>query len=187
MTITISKKALILVAAIILVLGGVVGGTVAWLTATSETVTNTFTFGNVNITLTETTGTSYKLVPGTEIEKDPKVTVLANSEDCYVFVKIEANEYWANAKASYAIAEGWTQGNGTNIPNNVYYREVSNNLADVSFYILSGNKITVSENLTRADIQALDTNIPSLSFTAYAIQQAGMNDDVATAWSKIGN
>lgn len=76
-----------------------VGATVAYLTST-DTVTNTFTVGNVQIKLDEakanadgtldTTVTDrvkankYKLLPGHTYNKDPMVTVLKGSESCYV-------------------------------------------------------------------------------------------------------
>lgn len=74
-----------------------VTGTLAWYTANDE-ITNTFTVGNIEMTLTETKiGTKnemtsenqqYKIVPGVDIKKDPTVTIQANSEDCYVFVQV---------------------------------------------------------------------------------------------------
>ena len=70
----VSAKALALVLVVVLLFGGALGGTLAWLTAKTDTVTNTFTVGDINIDLTETT-TDYKLVPGNTIAKDPTVTV----------------------------------------------------------------------------------------------------------------
>ena len=49
-----SVKLIAAVLAIVLVVGGVVGGTVAWLIATPDPVVNTFTYGDIDITLTET-------------------------------------------------------------------------------------------------------------------------------------
>lgn len=88
---TSGTKVFTLVLALVLTLGCVVGGTVAWLTAESTVVTNTFTVGDINITLTETTGTSYKVIPGATQNKDPKVTVALGSEECYVYVKVTNN------------------------------------------------------------------------------------------------
>ena len=52
--------------------------------------------------------------------------------------------------------------------------------ADTDFYVLNGNKVTVSNSLTKEDI----TNItqPKLTFTAYAVQKDGMAD-AAAAWA----
>ena len=85
------KKILAGVLACILLIGIGVGGTLAWLVDDSETVTNTFTVGDINISLAETTGTDYKIVPGTSSPKDPKLTVAVKSEKCYVYACVENN------------------------------------------------------------------------------------------------
>ena len=82
------KRTLALILALVLVFGAAVGGTIAYLTDTTDPVTNTFTVGNIDITLAETKD-DFKMVPGCDIAKDPKVTVTANSEDCWLFVKID--------------------------------------------------------------------------------------------------
>ena len=107
------KKTLALLLALVLVFGAAVGGTIAYLTDTTGPVTNTFTVGNIDIDLDETK-TDFKMVPGCDIAKDPVVTVDANSEDCWLFVRIDES---SNLKdfISYAVAEGWTQGDGTNM------------------------------------------------------------------------
>ena len=61
------KKSIALVLALVLVVGGVVGGTIAWLTDETEEIKNTFTVGNIDIELAETT-TNYKMIPGETIE-----------------------------------------------------------------------------------------------------------------------
>ncbi|MGN1231703.1 MAG: hypothetical protein ACI4TP_07365, partial [Anaerotignum sp.] len=43
-----------------------------------------YTYGDINIELEETTGTTYEIVPGNDLTKDPKVTVKAGSEDCWL-------------------------------------------------------------------------------------------------------
>lgn len=85
----VATKAMFVILAVVLIVGISVGGTLAWLTATSGPVTNTFTVGDINITLTETTPTNYKIVPGGEDNKDPTITVLKNSENCYVYVTVD--------------------------------------------------------------------------------------------------
>ncbi len=67
----VSSKMLIVLLALVLMIGCAVGGTVAWLTAKTDSVVNTFTYGDINIELTETTGKDYKIIPGVDIAKDP--------------------------------------------------------------------------------------------------------------------
>ena len=87
-----NKKLLILVALFLAVFA--VGGTLAYLTDTGESATNTFTFGKVNISLTEPTWTTTgstaaaDTVPGESIAKDPTIKVESDSKNAYVFAKV---------------------------------------------------------------------------------------------------
>ena len=174
------KKLLASVVAVALAACCVIGGTLAWLTDKTDPVVNTFTVGNIDITLTETPAT-YKILPGTEIAKDPKVTVEADSEACYLFVKVdEAN--WID-ELSYAIADGWTE-----LETGVYYQVVDTNKADQTFAVLKDNKVVVSENLTKEEIEAVSANAPTLTFTAYAVQYMKNNTEhfePADAWAQV--
>ncbi len=92
------KKKTILVAAIavMLVAALVVGGTLAYFTDKTEAKPNTFTVGNVGIDLTETewdAKADHTLVPGKSYGKNPTITVDANSQDAYVFLKLDLNKY----------------------------------------------------------------------------------------------
>lgn len=178
---SVSSRAFIALLALVLVIGCVAGGTVAWLVATTDTVTNTFTYGNINIALAESTGTSYKIIPGTDIKKDPKVTVKGGSEACWLFVKVEETGTFVADKVTYAIDKDWTALEGEN---GVYYRQVAAVTADTDFSVLEGDKITVKDTLTKGDIKDIAAVNPTLKITAYAVQQENIAD-AATAWSKI--
>lgn len=182
---SVSSRTFIAMLALVLVIGCAVGGTIAWLTAQTDPVVNTFTYGDINIELTETKPENQqaKIIPGVDIEKDPKVTVKANSEACWLFVKVEETGTFVDNKVTYSIADGWTQGDGTNIPANVYYRAVDAVTNDTDFAVLKDNKIYVSEELSKSDIQSISDQ-PKLTFTAYAVQKDGI-DDAATAWTKV--
>lgn len=114
-----SKVLLLVLCAALLVVASVMG-TLAYLTHTTDPVTNTFTIGKVAITLDETdvdlygikdgdtrvTQNTYKLIPGREYLKDPMIHVNADSEECWVFIKMN-NEL--GAAASILIdTENWT-------------------------------------------------------------------------------
>lgn len=178
---SVSSRAFIALLALVLVIGCVAGGTVAWLVATSDTVTNTFTYGNIDITLTETTGTSYKIIPGTDITKNPKVTVKGGSEACWLFVKVEESGTFVADKVTYAIDKDWTALEGEK---GVYYRKVAAVTADTDFSVLEGNKITVKDTLTKGDIKDIAATNPTLTFTAYAVQKENIAD-AKTAWEKV--
>lgn len=158
-----------------------VGGTAAWLAAKSEPIASTFTFGDINITLTETDHQEQiKIIPGVDIPKDLRVTVKADSVDCWLFVKVEEAGTFVDGKVTYSIDGGWTKGDGSQIPTNVYYREVNTATTDSVFSVLMGDKITVSNELTKADIENITG--PTLTFTAYAVQKEGINT-AADAWA----
>ena len=160
-----------------------VGGTAAWLAAKSEPIASTFTFGDINITLTETDPQEQptKIIPGVDIPKDLKVRVKADSVDCWLFVKVEEAGTFVENKVTYSIDGGWTKGNGSQIPENVYYREVNAATADSVFSVLKDDKITVSNTLTKEEIQNIADD-PTLTFTAYAVQKEGINT-AADAWA----
>ena len=95
-------KGLILVLCAAVLVAGSVMGTLAWLTDT-KTISNTFTVGDIKIELKEndaTNGVNDKLIPGTKVDINAKVTVKANSEECYLFVKVENNVAAVETKAT---------------------------------------------------------------------------------------
>ena len=159
-----------------------VGGTAAWLAAKSDPIASTFTFGDINITLTETDPQEgpTKIIPGVDIPKVLKVTVQADSVGCWLFVKVEEAGTFVENKVTYFIDDSWTKGDGSPIPENVYYRQVNGATADMEFPVLKGDKITVSKELTKEEIQNITG--PTLTFTAYAVQKEGINT-AADAWA----
>lgn len=173
------KKTLALVLALTLLVAGVVGGTLAWLTDRTAEVKNTFTVGDINIGLTETT-TDYKMVPGNTIAKDPTVTVKANSEACWLFVQVTESEN-LDTFITYAIAEGWTALPGVD---GVYYREVPASNADQTFSVLKGDAVTVKDTVTKEMLTADGFTNPTLTFKAYAIQKDHFTT-AAAAWAEV--
>lgn len=180
------KKAAITVVALALVLCFAIGGTFAWLVDTSDEVVNTFTYGDIDIDLTETTGEEYKMIPGNDIQKDPTVTVKKDSEACWLFVKVIKSDNYDTYLDNYTIAEGWTPLDGVE---GVYYREVDAETAKAGeeYAVLNENKVTVLERVTKTDMEAIKTNPstkPILTFTAYAVQKDGF-ETAADAWTAI--
>ena len=178
------KKTLTVVIALVLVVVMSVAGTVAYLTASTGPVVNTFTVGNIDITLAETTS-DFKMVPGNDIAKDPKVTVLAKSEACWLFVKVEKSPN-LDSFVIYDIADGWTALTGVD---GVFYREVAASESNQEFAVLKDNKVTVKDTVTKAMMDALNVEgatKPTLTFTAYAVQKDNIADPV-TAWNQFGS
>ena len=178
-----SGKALAVLVAVVLLIGCVVGGTVAWLVAKSDPIENVFTVGDINVSLSETRVPNYHIVPGVNIAKDPNAQVKAGSENCYLFVKVD-EENWptfteedgTTRKVDYKLADGWTK-----LVDGVYYREVNKSEANQDFQILKDNQVTVSKNLTKGELNKVSTN-PKLTFTVYAVQKEGVQN-VSEAWN----
>lgn len=183
----ISVRLLVMILALTLIVGGIVGGSVAWLTAQTAPVVNTFTVGDINITLAESNNLDLKMVPGKTITKDPKVTVLKDSEACWLFVKVEKSANFDDFM-TYTMVSEWQQlyVNSVAVPG-VYYREVS--AADaktgVEYGIIADNHVSVKDTVTKADMKAIKAgtvSAPTLTFTAYAVQKDNI-DSAAAAWA----
>ena len=180
-------KVLGLMMAAVLLVSATIFGTMAYLTD-KDTVTNTFTVGNVAITLDEAevnpdgtkknenrvTANTYHLLPGHEYIKDPTIKVASGSEDCWLFVKVEngisAIEDSSNTIAKQLGTNGWAPvAEGSN----VYCRTTTNKAND---------EVTVFENFKvsgTADISGYAN--AQIIVTAYAVQADGFDTAVA-AW-----
>lgn len=189
-----TKKALLaLVCAVALVFGSVFA-TYAYLTSTTDVVTNTFSVGNVTITLDETdvdvygvkdsetrvTKNDYKLIPGQTYVKDPTVHVAKGSEKCYVFVKV-VDEITAieDAKtiATQMNENKWVQlvVDGKNVENVYYYETVVDALKEkVDVPVFNNFKV-------KGNADVANYNGKTVTVTAYAVQAAGFNTAEA-AW-----
>lgn len=188
------KGAIALVASTLL-LGSAIGGTMAWLTAETNAVTNTFTVGNINIALTETTGNEYDFVPGDKIAKDPKVTVTAGSEACYLFVKVtDVNNIVSGTQEERIV--NWTVDTEiwTAVPdhNGYWYKEVDASEQDQNFYVLTDEitddaktgSVTVSENVTKEMVTTINNAKPKITIDAAAVQMDNV-ESVANAWNNL--
>ena len=166
------KKTLISIIAVALVLCVSVGGVLAYLMDKTNSVTNTFTVGDINITLAETTGDDYKMIPG-------ETSVKAGSETCWLFVKVDKSENF-DTYMTYTMATGWTE-----LKSGVFYREVAANAKDDQvFGVLADDRVTVKGTVTKTMMKSLtEATYPKLTFTAYAIQKAGFNT-AAAAWAE---
>lgn len=187
-------KALALAVCAVLLVVATVCVTMAFLTST-DSVTNTFTVGNVTITLDEadvkTDGTyesnatvrvkanEYKLIPGHTYIKDPTVHVAQGSEDCWLFVQVEngladAEDADQATIAEQMAAKGWTLVTGET---DVYaYSQKQSAGANVGVF----DSFTISGT---ADVSAFGN--ATINVTAYAIQADGF-DTAEAAWTAAG-
>ncbi len=186
------SKALILTLCVALLVAASVLGTLAYLTAQSAPVVNTFKGSNVQVDLAETT-TDYKMIPGCKIAKDPKATVRAGSVECWLFVKLEESENFDDFM-TYAVdtSEGeWTLLR-TEERASIYYRKILKEDIGKDFPVLAGaggGEVTVKETVTKEMMDELtEETYPTLTITAYASQLYKNNTDIfepAEAWDII--
>lgn len=197
-------KSYSMIVAVLLLVAGLVSGTLAWLTDQSNQIVNTFTTSDITVEISETKGTpvtgqkdtyKFKMIPGYTLEKDPKVTVKAGSVECWLFVQItETNNTLSGNRGKYITYEIDTSAGWTEVDDGVYARKVeaasgSNTIAeDKTYGILKDNTVKVNGAVTKADMETAETATPNLTFKAYACQlkQDGENEfDAATAWAQV--
>ena len=190
-----AKKILVLLLCAVLLVGASIAGTVAYLTDTDNVVKNTFTVGKVVIDLdeakvdkygAEVAGANrvekndYLLVPGRNYVKDPTVHVDADSEDCYIFVKV-VNEIAAieadTTIAAQIAAKGWTALAGQT---GVYYKIwEQGDAADLVVF----EEFTIKTDVNGETLDKYTGK--TVTVTAYAIQLSGFDSDVAGAWAAV--
>lgn len=210
-----SVKALLLVACAIVLVVATVFTTLAYMTSQTGTIKNTFTVGNVAIELDEakvdavgnvtegrveaTAGgeqsQSYKLIPGKSFVKDPTVTVLANSENSYVFVEVKKDTR-LNALVTgleIDIYDAETNPNGIwaklDGKDDIYYLRANyaSNAVDQKYEVFktigaTENTFTVN---TDADLSVITgENDPTVTVMAYAIQMEEIAN-VDAAWAAL--
>lgn len=180
----VATKALILTLSLVLMISATIGGTLAWLMDTDTAVTNTFTQSDIDIELDETTQQAnnyqFQMIPGYVIDKDPKVTVKAGSEKCWVFVDVDESAN-LDTYITYAMADGWTQLKtdkyGKDISADlIYYREQSaltaTGATDAVYSVIGytdtkgteatdddtfvNDKVLVKTTVTKQDMDAID-------------------------------
>lgn len=188
-TMRFGSKAFILTAAIIIIVGCTISGTVAWMFVKADPAVNTFAYGDIKIEITETDTkdddddktNSYSFTPKAVIAKDPLVTVKAGHEACWLFVEVvESGNF--DDYMEYRIADGWMP---LDNESGVYYRKVAASDTDQKFTVLKDNVVKVKSSVTQADLDALTAeNYPTLQFEAYSVQQQEV-DDAKTAWSIV--
>lgn len=114
------KKLLTMILALVLIGVVGVGATLAYFTD-NDSATNIVTMGHVNIELKEDAWTYGEdgitgVTPGQEIEKDPTITLVGDSLDAYVRIKLavtgfegveNADAYKKDVLENLVLGEGW--------------------------------------------------------------------------------
>lgn len=193
------KKILVLALAALLLVAVSVAGTVAYLTAKTDPVTNTFTTAELGVVLSETKTSDDKweqpLLPGETYDKDPKVALTDGSVDAWVFVEIvETNNTLTSDNSQKKVTcnidtDNWVQvmdDNDNAVKTDkkdsvgIWMYKTSALTASASgVYFLEGGtngSVTVNPDVTSEDMKSL----PTITFYAYALQSDNLKigDDV---------
>ena len=196
------SKALLLSLCAVMLVAASIFGTLAYLTDT-DAVENTFTVGQVGITLDEADvkpdGTyesnatvrvhanEYHLMPGREYIKDPIVHVDDSSEDSWIFVKVENGLSAFEAAsvdggyqniADQIIANGWAVLELDGVTD-VYYKEYAKDQKDKDLEVFAVFKIADNANNEEGWSSIPGSN--NIVVTAYAVQKDGFTTAEA-AW-----
>ena len=190
------KKEKIIVAAVILLLVFVVGGAAAFFTDT-ESVTNTFTIGDVDITLTEpdwddtdhnnngVPDAAEGRTPGQVIAKDPTITNVGTN-DAYVFAKVvaactgEVSPAVPKEIFTYTTNTGWYLMTDSNTCSNGTITKIYAYGSNAAMTRLAKNgtatlfdEVTINTAITGDEV-GLSGN-KNIVVTGYAIQADGIN------------
>lgn len=189
------RKILLTICSAMLLVTLSVGATFAYLTSQAS-VTNTFTVGNVKITLDETdvddstanadrdTANTYKLMPGHTYIKDPTIHVDTTSEDAWLGVKVvfeggkKVDDLGLPMLEIFDVnASDWTIREKTYEGNNVAYVLVYNKSVTKNENVVLFEKMVIPGTLSNANVEAL--NDIKMNITAYAVQKDGFTDAAA--------
>ena len=174
-----SKKKMILTA-VILTLVLVIGGTIAFFTDT-DSATNTFTIGKIDISLSEpnwNASNAQNVTPGKVIAKDPTITNDSTTNSAYVFAKVEVPALNSSTPLfTYTINSGWTEVGTASFADGkiTYVYAYGNNTAMTE--LISGSStstavfdsVTFNSTLTSSDLAGVNTT-QNIVITAYGIQ-----------------
>lgn len=139
-------------------------------------------------------GNKLMIIPGVALTKKATVSFSGSESATYVFVEITPSKWsttdnktfslMSNGKTAmqWNVAEGWLflkSDNGTYI----YYRELTPNTELIATDIIAENgKITVSNQITKSEIQVM-TGI-SIKLRATVVQSGGF-ENPAAAWNSV--
>jgi len=184
------KKRKYLLAAIALLLIFGIGSTIAYLTDT-ESETNTFTLGGVDITLTEpgwVAANGQNIVPGQTITKDPTIKNVSATNPAYVFAKVEVpctttTNPAAREIFTYTVNSSWTELPGRAVActsgkaTHIYYYGTGGSLTSLASNTTAPAlfpSVTLVRDLTDAEVTNLGTTGKDMVVTGYGIQTDGL-------------
>ena len=152
-----------------------------------------------DITVTETGNFAepdkWVITPGVDMIKNAVVNFKGSEMACYVFCEIKATG-WSRLNDNYSFAFsgggenilGWAVNNGWNYLSGngseaVYYRTVSANAVLQADVLAEGGKITVSENITKTQLDSLPKDM-QIKISATAVQYNGFSEETGAEYTE---
>jgi len=191
------NKVLLLALCALLLVATTVFATLAYLESVTDEVVNTFTVGNVSITMDEAPvdangqaisgarvkANTYKLISGKEYDKDPTIHVANTSEDAYLFVRIDNNI--ASVLDGFALNTGWNPVAGQ-AGLYVYGTEAAPTMVDADD--TNGTDVVVFDGFTvlgaATNEQLANLDGETITLKAFAIQADEITPAAAVAQAK---
>jgi len=166
--------------------GTTVGDTARVAIMRDNTVTETGNFAEPD---------KWVITPGVDMIKNAVVNFEGSEMACYVFCEIKATG-WSRLNDNYSFAFsgggenilGWAVNNGWNYLSGngseaVYYRTVSANAVLQADVLAEGGKITVSENITKTQLDSLPKDM-QIKISATAVQYNGFSEETGAEYTE---
>lgn len=151
-----------------------------------------------DITVTETGNFAepdkWVITPGVDMIKNAVVNFEGSEMACYVFCEIKTTGWSRLDEHSFAFSGGgenilgWAVNNGWNYLSGngseaVYYRTVSANAVLQADVLAEGGKITVSENITKTQLDSLPKDM-QIKISATAVQYNGFFEETGAEYTE---
>ncbi|MGY3746079.1 hypothetical protein ACWN8P_02380 [Vagococcus salmoninarum] len=165
-----------------------IASTYAFLSDQTALIANTFTVGKVGISLAEPAwelaGPEHKIVPGGTLEKDPTLTVKADSEESYVYLELDFSNDLAEFTAYYELDyhADWELIASTPQKKVFAYKETVATSKQGTTLPALFTTISFSEELTSETLSQLTA--PQINVKGYAIQAQGIATALA-GWQEV--
>ena len=134
------------------------------------------------------------ITPGVDMIKNAVVNFEGSEMACYVFCEIKTTGWSRLDEHSFAFSGGsenilgWAVNNGWNYLSGngseaVYYRTVSANAVLQADVLAEGGKITVSENITKTQLDSLPKDM-QIKISATAVQYNGFSEETGAEYTE---
>lgn len=138
--------------------------------------------------------------PGVPIEKNPAVDFVGSEVSSYIYVEVSADRWTFNGVDTYTMSRDdstvllswkidtakWTYLT-TDSGSQIFYREYEAGTTNLSgINIIKDNNITVSDVITKTEMETYRASINLLEFKAYAVQLDGSMNALAE-WNEVNS